>query len=231
MLGPSERNPWYRPPLARQGNRSDRVLFESIGRTLNAWEQIESELAHLYSAFLTGDRFDMSANLAYGEPNTIPLRLAKLHRVAKPHWVQHPSQEIEAEFERLSDLVDRYSARRNDIAHGIARPFQWIVTPNLEGLVMISSRHSAWCVIPPHYRPKTEPGAYPAYLLTSREINAFGAVFLKVTHALSNLSLWVIQHVPVPLGDIRPVPGSLPYLVPVPRILRGQRRPYQSILE
>jgi hypothetical protein len=216
----AERNPWDRPPLARQGNRSDRVLFESIGRTLNAWEQIESELAHLYSALLTGDRFDLPANLAYGVPNTIRLRLAGLQRVAKAHWVQRPSQEIEAEFERLSDLVDRYSDRRNDIAHGIARPFQWIVTPNLEGLVMIPSRNSAWYVIPPHYRPKTEPGAYPAYLLTSREINAFGAVFLKITHALSNLSLWTIQHVPVPSGGIRPVPSALPYRVPVPRILR-----------
>ena len=35
----------------------------------------------------------------------------------------------EGEFERLSDMVDRYSARRNDIAHGIAHRFKWIITP------------------------------------------------------------------------------------------------------
>ena len=227
----AERNPWDRPPLARQGNGSDRALFESIGRALNAWEQIESELAHLYSAFLTGDRFDLPANLAYGVLNTSPLRLAGLQRVAKAHWVQHPSQDIEGEFERLSEMVDRYSARRNDIAHGIARPFQWIVAPNLEGLIMIPTRDSTWCLIPPHYRPKTEPGTYPAYLLTSREINAFGAVFLNVAHALSNLSLWVTRHVPVQSGGIRHTLGSLPHIVPVPRILRGQRRPAPSSLE
>lgn len=217
----AERNPWDRPPLARQGNRSDRALFESIGRTLNAWEQIESELAHLYSALITGEIFDPQANLAYGVAHTIQLRLATLQRAATAHFARRPSQEIEGEFERLSGMVYRYSARRNDIAHGIALPFQWIVTPTLEGLVMIPTRASTWCVIPPHYRPKTEPGTYPAYLLTSREINAFGAVFLKITHALSSLTLWTIQHVPAPSGDIRPLPGALPYMVPVPRILRG----------
>ena len=220
----AQRKPWDRPPLARQGNRSDRALFESIGRTLNAWEQIESELAHLYSAFLTGDRFDPAANLAYGIPNTIPLRLANIQKAAKPYSVQHPSQAVEAEFDRLAEMIEQYSARRNDIAHGIVRPFQWIITPKLEGLVMFPTAESSWCLIPPHYRPKrTRRDDYPAYLLTSREINALGSVFLKLTHALSSLSLWVIQHVPVPSGNIRPVPGALPYLVPIPRILRGDR--------
>jgi len=227
----AETNPWDRPPLARQGNRSNRALFESIGRTLNAWEQIEVELAHLYSALITGDEFDMPSNLAYGMPHTIQQRFAALQRAAKSHWARHPSQEIEGEFERLSDMVNRYSQRRNDIAHGIVRPFQWIITPDLEGLVMIPGPDSTWCIIPPHYRPKkTREDDYPAYLLTSREINAFGAVFMEITHALANLSLWVTEDVPVPSGDIRPAPSSLPYMVPIPRILRGERRPFPPSL-
>jgi hypothetical protein len=227
----AKRNPWDRPTLAQQGSRSDRALFESIGRTLNAWEQIESELAHLYSAMIAGHRFDMSANLVYGVPNTIQLRLAALQRAAKAHCVRHPSQEIEGEFERLSEMVERYSARRNDIAHGIARPFRWIITPKLEGLVMYPNTESSWCLVPPHYRPKrTRPDSYPAYLLTSREINAFGSVFLKIAHALSNLSNWAIQYAPLPSGGTRPVPSSLPYMVPIPRILRGEGRPFPPSL-
>jgi hypothetical protein len=227
----AERNPWDRPPLAKEGNRSDRVLFESIGRTLNAWEQIESELAHLHSAFLCGDRFDLPSNVAYGDQNTLPLRLAGLQRAEKAYAVQHPSQEIEAEFVRLSEMVERYSARRNDIAHGIVRPFQWIITPKLEGLVMFPTAESSWCLIPPHYRPKkTRADSYPAYLLTSHEINAFGSVFLKITHALSNLSLWVTQYISVPSGDIRPVPSSLPYMVQIPPILQEDRHPFPPSL-
>jgi len=36
---------WDRPSFPTRGNKSDRVLFEAIGRALNAWEQVETALA------------------------------------------------------------------------------------------------------------------------------------------------------------------------------------------
>ena len=94
-------NPWDRPPLPTQGNRSIRILFEAIGRTLNAWEEIEVEMAHTYSAFAAGERFDAAANRAYGEPSNFVSRLAGLQRVAQTYFVACPSQEVEGELERL----------------------------------------------------------------------------------------------------------------------------------
>jgi hypothetical protein len=215
------RNPWDIPPFAKRGNRSRAVLFEAKGRALDAWEQVESELAHLFSAFTKEDRFDLAANLAYGEPNTVPQRLTKLRQSAEAYFVAHPSQNVEAEFDRLTAVVQNYSLRRNDIAHGIVRPFHWIVTPaNCRG--MREESQAEWCLIPPHYRPKVTPNIpAPAFLLTSKEINAFGDVFQQICHALSNLSIWAIQHAPPSPRFVRPRPSALPYAISVPHVLRG----------
>ena len=216
-------NPWDRPPIPPEGNRSVRALYESIGRTLVAWENIEAELAHLYSALATGDRFNLEANLAYGIPNTVPLRLAGVLHAAERYQTAHPSQAIEAELDRLTDMVKRYAGRRNDIAHGVVRPFNWIITPDTKGSIRLVSYDSPWCLIPPHFRPKNAGGDHSdlAYLFTSREINAYGRVFYHISRALSNIAIWTIQHAPVPLHGIRLRPSALPYLIQVPRILRG----------
>jgi hypothetical protein len=217
-------DPWDRPPLARRGNRSEASLFESIGRALNAWEMVEAEMAHLYSAFITLERFDLASNLAYGEPNTFPLRAAALQRSACPHFCRYPSQEIEGEFRRLITLAERYSVRRNDIAHGTVRPFEWVITPATQETVLQVVpwyEDCSWCLIPPHYRPKnTGRDRGPAYLFTSWEINEFGKVFMNIAHAISNLSIWVIQHAP-PSPYICPRPSALPYKVRDPRTRRG----------
>jgi hypothetical protein len=55
------RYPWDRPQLARRGS-AERVLYEAIGRTLMAWEEVEGACAHLYSAFIAGWRFSVEAN-------------------------------------------------------------------------------------------------------------------------------------------------------------------------
>ena len=216
------RDPWDRPPLARQGNRSDRSLFESLGRALNAWEEIEISMSHLYAAFVIGDRFEPHASHAYGEDANFNQRAAKLVRAAKAHFMRHPSQPIEGEFCRLMRLVRGYSARRNDMAHAHVLPIHFVVMPDSAKEAIALTENPQWCLVPPHFRAnKFTTARRPAYAFSSWEINEFRLVFWDMAHAISNLSLVVSLVRFPPSRGIRPRPDALPRKVRVPRIRQG----------
>jgi hypothetical protein len=171
-------DPLDRPPFPKRGNKSDCILFEAIGRTLNAWEEVEISLAHLYAAAVSGDRFDSAANHAYGEPTNFRQRIECLQRVAARRFINHPSQPIEGEFARLMELINGYAARRNDIAHGHTLPVQWLVDPADRPVLLSIAGQVQWCLVPPHFRAnKFTARQRPAYALTSWEIRESGLVF------------------------------------------------------
>lgn len=215
-------DPWDRPPLPRKGNLSQNVLFAAIGRTLNAWEEVEIALSHLYSVFVTGDRFDGAAMHDYGAPANFNQRFGLLLRAAEQHFIRRPSQPIEGEFARLAAMVSGYSARRNDIAHGHVHYLHWIIPPRAPITLLSAGRGELqWCLVPPHFRAnKFTAKNLPAYVLTSREINELGLVFWDIVRALNNLQIWTLRHDP-PLPYTRPRPSALPYKVRVPRIRKG----------
>ena len=224
--------PWDRPPFPPHGNKSQRALFAAMGQTLNAWEEVEVSMAHLYSAFTTGDRFDAKANHAYGAPDNFRGRLGLLQEAALQHYIAHPSQEIEGECSRLLRFVTGYSARRNDIAHGHVLLAQWVIRiPGHPPPSLLSTAgEEQWCLVPPHFRAnKFTTRNRPAYALTSWEIGEFGRVFWDLVHAFSNLAIWTIQHAP-PSPYIRPQPSALPYNVRSPRTRRVSEHPPQSSL-
>jgi hypothetical protein len=113
--------PWDRPPFARRGSAQS-VLYEAIGRTLMAWEEVEGALAHLYSAFATGVRFNTEANQKYGEPQNFVHRVETIKTIACRYFHKFPSQDTEGTFDELIHLALNWSNRRNDVAHGRARP-------------------------------------------------------------------------------------------------------------
>jgi hypothetical protein len=159
---------WDRPPFPKRGN-TQRVLYEAIGRTLMAWEEVEGAFAHLYSAFLTGWPFDVEANRQYGEPLNFVHRIEGLRAIACRYFYKHPSQETEGEFDELLRLAQGWSGRRNDVAHGRARPSSWIIVSEKQGT-------QRWCVIPPHFRGEKFAGELPAYIRSSREIVKLGVL-------------------------------------------------------
>jgi hypothetical protein len=183
--------PWDRPLIPKRGNVSQRVLFESVGRALMAWEEVEASLAHIYSALTRGTRFHAQANREYGIPDNFAQRLRGLEVKACRYFVHNPCQKTEGEFSEVVRLAVAYSARRNDIAHGVTRYIHWIVNPgsqeSLLGLAGIGTLQ--WCVIPPHFKGnKFTKRNRPSYVLTSREINRFAASFWDVARHASNFA-------------------------------------------
>lgn len=221
MSGAPPPNPWDPPPFPKKGNASQKVLFAAMGAALNAWEEIEMSCAHLYAAFVTGDRFNYVASHAYGESLNFRDRFAMLQREAQKHFIAHPSQPIEAEFCRLAKLITGYSARRNDIAHAHALHIEWVRDPSSTNTLLSYGSDLRWCLVPPFFKAsKFTARKRPAYVLTSFEMNQYRDVFWDLAHALSNLSIWAIQHAP-PSPYIRPRPSALPYKVRAPRIRKG----------
>ena len=83
-------NPWDPPPFPKQGNRSHRTLYESVGRALTTWEDLETYMASLYAAFCGKSCYDQKANNAYGEPSNFSQRITKLRNVADSYFTKLP---------------------------------------------------------------------------------------------------------------------------------------------
>jgi hypothetical protein len=169
-------DPWDRPPFPGRGN-SQRTLYEAIGRALMAWEEVEGAFAHLYSTFLTGWPFDVGANHQYGEPLNFVHRVDGLRVIGCRYFYKHPSQALEGEFDVILRFALGWSGRRNDVAHGRARPSSWIIESETQGL-------ERYCVIPPHFRAAKFTEERPAYVLSSREIRRFGEAFWELAHRI-----------------------------------------------
>jgi hypothetical protein len=95
------------------------------------------------------------------------------------------------DFERIAFQPAPYSARRNDIAHGLVRHIHWVIEPGsretLIGLAMAKRLHV--CLIPPFFRGnKFTTKNRPSYCFTSREINRFSEAFWEVAREASRLS-------------------------------------------
>jgi hypothetical protein len=182
---PLSPNPWDRPPSAIRGY-SERSTFEAIGRALMAWEEIDGAFAHLHSAFLTGGRFDTAANREYGEPANFVARVEGLKTAACRYFIRHPCQETEGRLNRLIDVALGWSGRRNDIAHGRARPSSWIILPGeMEG-------QNRWCVVPAHFRGEKFPENVPVHIFSSRQIRRFADAFWDHARLISRLG-WEIE--------------------------------------
>jgi hypothetical protein len=156
----------------------------------------------------------------YGAPPNFNQRRALLQEAANSHFVKYPSQQTEGEFHRLASYITGYAARRNDIAHGHAAHIHWVLKPESRE-TLLSAPNLHWCVVPPHFRAnKFTAKNRPAYVLTSWELNDFSEVFWDIARAISNLSIWAIQHGP-PSPYIRPRPSALPYAIRDRRIRKG----------
>src|SRR5262245_4153884 len=159
--------------LPDEGDDDIESTFAGVGRVLSQWETIELELSYLYGHLLNQPD-DMDIIRQYGDPITFNGRIDGLCRVAKDYFKQNPHQDTEAEF---CDLVSRargFSARRNDVAHSIVRPIQWI-TPQGIGDAPLQ-----FCAVPPHYiGKKFDAHDMPAFVYTSVELNALNNALFK----------------------------------------------------
>jgi hypothetical protein len=161
------------------------VLYEAVGRALMAWEEVECELSHLYSAFITRWPFDIEANRKYGEPLNFVHRAQALERVACRYFCKNPCQDMEGAFAEIMRLANGWSTRRNDVAHGRARPSHWILNPGSRETLLGVRGPLQWCIIPAHFKEDKFIDDEPTYVLTSPEMRRFAAAFWSIAKQTS----------------------------------------------
>jgi hypothetical protein len=144
--------PWHRPPIPTVGDASINDTYIGVGRVLSKWEEIELELSHLHSCFL-GQPYTVQAIRTYGAGRIFNERIALVRRAADAYFVQVCDQSIEGDFDQLQHRCIGFSARRNDIAHGIVNAMNTVDKVNL-ATGMVDIYGSEWAVFPPYYDPK-----------------------------------------------------------------------------
>lgn len=161
-------NAWDRPPAPRKGDTIDTATYVGVGRVVSRWESVEFDLSRLYSLFV-GDS-DGPAMQTYGEPSIFRDRLARLDEGADRYFAARPSQEHEGTLAALRSNAEGFSARRNEIAHGIVF--------NLRGLSYFDNmfgpgESEQYAVIPPLYalRFHCRDSGEPTYVYTSFELS------------------------------------------------------------
>src|SRR5580700_10361416 len=129
--------------------------------------------------------FHLSHRLAFRRWGQSPVRRTfelrasrrRLKSYRMPLLLQASVQALEGEFDVILRFALGWSGRRNDVAHGRARPSSWIIESETQGLVR-------YCVIPPHFRAAKFTEERPAYVLSSREIRRFGEAFWELAHRI-----------------------------------------------
>jgi hypothetical protein len=202
--------PWAAPPKPAKGDWSDAALYESIGRALSAWESFEVLFAQLFAAFLSPTTYYLPIERAYGSILTFRGRSGMVAAAGAAYFLAEPEDEIEkadqrSELKHIINLSDKYSGRRNEIAHGMVGEYSAPDGP-VRGLALLpppyaerkNTLHTELDArINPYHRLTS-----PAYAYTTAEINYFAERFRELRGPTSALQLKVARVFALPKDDV-----------------------------
>lgn len=142
---------WVRGDKAKDGAQSEKLVYLGVGHALSNWEHVESSMAVLFSTFV--ESRTIAGIRAYGTINGSRAREAALRQAADAffsirkatHRKDRAAYEEINKFEKITNsLIHNYglaSARRADIAHGVA----WRIVTN-------NDDQCSWFLVVPNYQ-------------------------------------------------------------------------------
>ena len=136
---------------------------------MSEWEALEFELSRLY-ALLSGSPNDVDVMQIYGTGTIFRERANMLDQIGKAYFMANCGQAREGDFDKLLVLARNYSARRNDIAHGIVFRvnditfFRQRIRPD-----RLHRNH--YILIPPLYAKRSHSTGLPDFAYTSTEMH------------------------------------------------------------
>lgn len=182
-------NPWNRPEIPKRGDEYIDLTFIHVGRIMSIWEALEFELSRLY-AFFAGAPYDIDImQKDYGGGTIFRDRASALEAIADAYFTAHSNQSREGDFHEIISLARNYSARRNDIAHGIVF--------RVNDITYFSQRIRAdrlsrdhFLLIPPLYAQRWHSKGLPDFAYSSVEMqrieNRLDKVRTKIKKFLSS---------------------------------------------
>lgn len=118
--------PWEQRPRATIGDRNPEVLFCAVGAAMTAWENIEGEFSTIYANLTTERPWHETK---YFKTPSFEIRSKMLIQISE-RIIENDNR---IQFLSLVELVQKFSFRRNDIAHGRVFKFadnNFILGPN-----------------------------------------------------------------------------------------------------
>lgn len=177
--------PWNVAPMKPRGETSCEQIFEAVGRALSRWEWMEYWASQLYAYLLGSD--SRGAEIGYGALIAFSQRKELLIGAEKAFRFR-----IEAPFNCVPDLIrqiDKFSPRRNEIAHGMAvevkgcgiylAPAWYNSTkfPKLDGRLQT---------------PEFNDGA-GRYVYTADQITFYGEQFMRLGWSANTVTLQIMR--------------------------------------
>lgn len=99
--------------------------------------------------------------------------------------------ELNQQFREIMNLAQKFSARRNDIAHGFVQPWPSLPPPETNGFALFPTTYSTNknTLKEPGEAPYLRTGwAYPDYIYTSVEIDAYAEKFSELEAKAAELN-------------------------------------------
>ncbi|UDL88333.1 hypothetical protein LGH82_24820 [Mesorhizobium sp. PAMC28654] len=168
---------------------------------MSRWERYEGILAILFSAFVTGGA-TQAASRAYVAVRTFEGRAQMLRAATEAYFAEFPDDELQSEFKIILTNATCFSARRNDIAHGVVDhyiPKQWVDAMALD---------YAYALYPSYASFKERDLAnWPTYCMSSLDVDYFGDEFLRLNSPAATLAGRIISRaLEKPSRDKFPLP-------------------------
>ena len=178
-------NPWEPPLFPDHGDNDNKTLFESIGRALTAWEDLESFLSHLYAGLSEQSLYNQEAIYRYGSFCNVSIRARDLRASGEAYFIKYPNQHLEGELSWIIKSFSGWSQRRNDVAHGVVR----LIDIAKYTRISLMGASTSWCLAPPHFKEEKHFATNtPARILTSVEINRFSDAYWSLLRRVFALS-------------------------------------------
>jgi hypothetical protein len=156
-------DPWDRPPLVLNGDKDPNLTFQYVGRVLSQWEGVEIQLGYIYTA-VVGKHGDWWALQDYGAQSGFKRRFSTLEKALDSYFIKHPSQEVEGKLKSFLEKVDKFAARRHDVAHAIVRDRSWAPW-RVEG-----ADTTGYFLLPAHYKRYDADTFLPLYAYTAQSM-------------------------------------------------------------
>lgn len=183
---------WDVPPFPKHGDNAPDDTCKWVGRCLTEWEEMEHVLSTVYSQFCRNPQH-IPTMREYGAPNIFRERKKRLEEAAESFFIRHCNQKVEGDFASLLDQIAHYSDRRNEIAHGVVRPLQWI-WPHLPVYEAIRDGALQYALIPALYtHKKLDETHRPRYIYTANELEYFCRSFYDLRRGIYQVHLAILD--------------------------------------
>jgi hypothetical protein len=185
---PRTKNAWDRPdPMPGKGNKGPEAVYAAVGEALSIWETVEEHLAHIFSVLIGLRRPSTAAVRAYGSLTTFRGKSEMIAAAAEVYFHDHPDEGLQQKFNDALKAAIGFSARRNEIAHGIVQQLKKAPNQSL-----------GFFLRPPFYNSsKVKWGFGPIYRYDSKTIKAFQDGFVQTVIELNQI-FWMISYKALP---------------------------------